>query len=85
MTKLQISNRTIELLVTNPDYGALPTQQAEAYQLLMTLGDGNHTEQAIVAQLGLKSPFGLKSPLPWRSRLEHLQERGWIRILAVVA
>jgi hypothetical protein len=76
--KRRIDAQTIELLHAAPDYTQLPAGQAEAYHLLMALGDGTHTEQAIVAQLGLKSP------LPWRSRLEHLQERGWIRVLAVV-
>jgi hypothetical protein len=77
--KRQINNQTIELLETDPDYGALPQQQAEAYQLLIALGEGPHSEQAIVEQLGLKSA------LPWRSRLEHLQERGMIRVLASVS
>jgi hypothetical protein len=78
MTKLQISNQMIELLDTDPDYAALPSQQAEAYQLLIAIGEGPHSEQTIVEQLGLKSV------LPWRSRLEHLQERGLIRVLAPV-
>jgi hypothetical protein len=77
--KRKIDAQIIELLDAAPDYTQLPAGQAEAYHLLMALGEGNHTEQAIVAQLGLKSP------LPWRSRLEHLQERGLVRILAVVA
>ncbi len=77
--KRKIDAQIIELLDAAPDYTQLPPGQVEAYHLLMSLGEGNHTEQAIVAQLGLKSL------LPWRSRLEHLQERGWIRVLAVVA
>lgn len=74
--KRTVGNQTIELLDLNPSYDQLPTQQAETYQLLLAIGEGPHSEQAMVEQLGLKSA------LPWRSRLEHLQERGLIRVLA---
>jgi hypothetical protein len=73
--KLQIGNRAIELLEDNPNYELLPSGQAEAYRLLMALGEGQHSEAAIVEQLGLKSH------LPLWSRIEHLEERGLVRVL----
>lgn len=74
-----IGERAIELLESNPDYEQIPSEQAEAYRLLLALGEGQHSEQAIVAQLGLKSP------LPLWSRIEHLAERGLIQVLASAA
>lgn len=79
MTKLQISGRTVELLQDNPDYSNLPSQQADTYRHLLTLTEGQWSEQALVAQLGLRSP------LPLWSRLEHLQERGWVQLQASAA
>jgi hypothetical protein len=73
-----IGSQAIELLDSNPVYETLPSGQAEAYRLLMELGEGQHSEEAIVQQLGLKSR------LPLWSRIEHLQERGMIRILKTV-
>jgi biotin operon repressor len=43
------------------------------------LGEGQHSEESIVQQLGLKSR------LPLWSRIEHLEERGMVRILKKVA
>lgn len=71
-----IGEQVIELLDSNPDYDQLPEGQALAYRLLMMIGEGPYSEQAIVTQLGLKSA------LPLRSRLEHLEERGLIRVMA---
>lgn len=79
MTKLQISGRTVELLQADPDYSKLPTQQAETYQHLLTLAEGCYSELALVADLGLRPP------LPLWSRLEHLQEQGWVQLHAVAA
>lgn len=73
-----IGDWAIELLELNPDYEQLPTGQAEAYQLLLELGEGQHSQQAIVTRLGLKSP------LPLWSRIEHLEQRGLIRVFASV-
>lgn len=50
----------------------------EAYRLLVALGEGQHSEEAIVEQLGLKSR------LPLWSRIEHLEERGMVQILKTV-
>lgn len=77
--KLIIGSRAIELLEANPVYETLPSGQAEAYRLLMELGEGQHSEEAIVQQLGLKSR------LPLWSRIEHLEERGMVRILKPVS
>ncbi len=79
MTKLQISGRTVELLQANPDYSKLPAQQAETYRHLLTLAEGCYSERALMDQ------FGLRSPLPFWSRLEHLQEQGWVQLHAVAA
>ena len=76
--KLIIGSRAIELLEPNPAYNLLPSGQAEAYRLLMSLGEGQYDEKAIVEQLGLRSR------LPLWSRIEHLEERGMVRILKVI-
>jgi hypothetical protein len=76
MTKLLINNQTVELLNPNPDYSSLPAQQADTYRYLLTLEAGYYSDRALVDQLGLRSP------LPFWSRLEHLQERGWLQLQA---
>jgi hypothetical protein len=73
--KLEIGHQALELLDANPVDETLPLGQADVYRLFIQLGEGHHDEQAIVEQLGLKSR------LPLWSRIEHLQERGMIRIL----
>jgi hypothetical protein len=79
MTKLLINNRTVELLNPNPDYSSLPSQQADTYRYLLTLEAGDYSDRVLMDQLGLRSP------LPFWSRLKHLQERGWLQLQAVAA
>jgi hypothetical protein len=76
--KLTIGNHAIELL-ENPDFGKLTEVQADTYRLLLSLGAGTHSEQSIVQRLGLKSA------LPLRSRIRHLEEKGAIRSLEAVS
>lgn len=79
MTKLLINNQTVELLNPTPDYSSLPVQQADTYRYLLTLAEGHYSDRVLMAQ------FDLCSPLPLWSRLEHLQERGWLQLQAVAA
>jgi hypothetical protein len=76
--KLTIGDQTIELL-EGLDLGNLTEVQAHTYRLLLSLGEGTHSERVLVQQLGLKSP------LPLRSRIRHLAEKGVIRLLEPVA
>jgi hypothetical protein len=76
--KLTIGDQAIELL-EGLDLANLTEVQAQTYRLLLSLGEGTHSERELVQQLGLKSP------LPLRSRIRHLAEKGALRLLEAVA
>jgi hypothetical protein len=70
--KLHIDQSTIELL-TPPQEMTQPQQQT--YDLLLALariGNGRYSLEAVVRWLGLQSP------LPFWSRIDHLQSKGAI-------
>lgn len=65
---------TIKLLTNHPDYAALPAGQAATYRLLLELGTGQYCLTDLVQQ------SQLRSPLPFWSRLRHLEQRGLIAL-----
>jgi hypothetical protein len=75
--RIVIGTLQIELLEPSPDLDDIPQGQAETYQLFMELA--HEAETAFGSQTILER-LGLKSALPLVSRLEHLRERGLVRL-----
>lgn len=75
--KLLIGQIQVELLEPSPSYEEIPGGQAATYRLLMELAQ--EQESRVSAQTLLER-LSLKSLLPLKSRIEHLQERGLIRL-----
>jgi hypothetical protein len=75
--KLSIGRIQIELLEPSPDLEALPEGQAQTYHLFMALAhDDNPSFKAGI----ILEQLSLQSLLPLKSRIEHLRDRGLIRL-----
>lgn len=75
--ELLIGRIKVELLEPAPCYSDLPSGQANTYRLLLEAAQ--REEREIKAQTLLEQ-LGLKSLLPLAARIEHLQERGFVRL-----
>jgi hypothetical protein len=75
--KLLVGRIQIELLESAPSYEEMPQSQADTYRLFMELA---HAEESQVKAQTLLEQLGLKSLLPLVARIEHLHERGLIRL-----
>ncbi|HEY9881808.1 MAG TPA: hypothetical protein V6D29_25380 [Leptolyngbyaceae cyanobacterium] len=75
--KLVLGQVQIELLEPSPSYDGIPSGQANTYRLLMELVQREKRE---VKAHTLLEALGLKSLMPLASRIEHLQERGLVRL-----
>jgi hypothetical protein len=72
---------TVELIEQDPNYGQLTKVQADLYRLLKAIAPiRDEISVGLLMEL-----LNLKRPEPLLSRLNHLQEKGLLRIHAKVA
>lgn len=78
--QLQIDGTTIQLLEPAPNWSKLPDPQAETYRLLLAIASIRTGEPKRITMQVVTALHGVNSPLPIRSRLRNLADKGYITL-----